>query len=68
MTISVILSMLKANNYYSPAVPTINSVDNPSVRFNELIARYNKSKKEGKKNLTREIKTELDKLNQELRI
>lgn len=54
--------------FQTPSRSTINSVDNLSVRFHELIARYNKLEKEGKKNLTREIKSELDKLSQELRV
>ncbi len=54
--------------FQTPSRSTINSVDNLSVRFHELIARYNKLEKEGKKSLTREIKVELDKLSQELRV
>lgn len=54
--------------FQTPSRSTINSVDNLSVRFHELIARYNKLEKEGKKNFTDEIKTELDKLSGELRV
>ncbi len=54
--------------FQTPSRSTINSVDNLSVRFHELIARYNRLEKEGKKNLKPEIKSELDKLSQELRI
>ena len=54
--------------FQTPSRSTINSVDNLSVRFHELIARYNKLEKEGKKNFTAEIKTELDKLSGELRV
>lgn len=54
--------------FQTPSRSTINSVDNLSVRFHELIARYNKLEKEGKKNLTQGIKSELDKLSQELRV
>lgn len=54
--------------FQTPSRSTINSVDNLSVRFHELIARYNRLEKEGKKNLNHEIKYELDKLSQELRV
>lgn len=54
--------------FQTPSRSTINSVDNLSVRFHELIARYNQLEKEGKKNLTAEIKTELELLSKQLRI
>lgn len=54
--------------FQTPSRSTINSVDNLSVRFHELIARYNKLEKEGKKNLTDAIKVELNKLSQQLRL
>ena len=54
--------------FQTPSRSTINSVDNLSVRFHELIARYNLLEKEGKKNLTAEIKTELELLSKQLRI
>ena len=54
--------------FQTPSRSTINSVDNLGVRFHELIAKYNKLEKEGKKELTPEIKYELDKLSQELRV
>ena len=54
--------------FQTPSRSTINSVDNLSVRFHELIARYNKLEKEGKKNLTEAIKTELNQLSQQLRL
>lgn len=54
--------------FQTPSRSTINSVDNLSVRFHELIAKYNKLEKEGKKNLTSEIKKELGKLSQDLRV
>ena len=54
--------------FQTPSRSTINSVDNLSVRFHELIARYNQLEKEGKKNLTAEIKTELETLSKQLRI
>lgn len=54
--------------FQTPSRSTINSVDNLSVRFHELIARYNKLEKEGKKNLTEPIKIELNQLSQQLRL
>ena len=54
--------------FQTPSRSTINSVDNLSVRFHELIARYNKLEKEGKKNLTEAIKIELNQLSQQLRM
>lgn len=54
--------------FQTPSRSTINTVDNLSVRFHELIARYNKLEKEGKKNLSDEIKNELNILSQQLRI
>ncbi len=53
--------------FQTPSRSTINSVDNLGARFHELIARYNALEKEGKKNLTKEIKVELDKLSEQLR-
>ena len=54
--------------FQTPSRSTINSVDNLGVKFHELIAKYNKLEKEGKKNLDEEIKRELDKLSDDLRI
>ncbi|MEG1751516.1 MAG: helicase-related protein [Clostridia bacterium] len=54
--------------FQTPSRSTINSVDNLGVKFHELIAKYNRLEKEGKKNLTASIKIELDKLSQDLRI
>ncbi|MEG1509729.1 MAG: helicase-related protein, partial [Clostridia bacterium] len=54
--------------FQTPSRSTINSVDNLSVRFHELIAKYNKLEKEGKKNLTPGIKEDLEKLSQQLRV
>lgn len=54
--------------FQTPSRSTINSVDNLSVRFHELIARYNRLEKEGKKNRTNEIIVQLEKLSQELRV
>lgn len=54
--------------FQTPSRSTIHSVDNLGVRFHELIARYNTLEKEGKKHLTTEIKYELDKLSQQLRL
>ena len=54
--------------FQTPSRSTINSVDNLGVKFHELIAKYNKLEKEGKKDLNEEIKKELDKLSDDLRI
>lgn len=54
--------------FQTPSRSTINSVDNLSIRFHELIAKYNKLEKEGKKNLTDSIKVELNQLSQQLRL
>lgn len=54
--------------FQTPSRSTIHSVDNLGARFHELIAKYNKLEKEGKKNLTAEIKYELDRLSQQLRV
>lgn len=53
--------------FQTPSRSTINSVDNLSIKFHDLIARYNKLEKAGKKKFTNEIKSELDKLSGELR-
>lgn len=54
--------------FQTPSRSTINSVDNLGVKFHELIAKYNKLAKEGKKNLTDDIKAELNKLSNQLRL
>lgn len=54
--------------FQTPSRSTINSVDNLSVKFRELIAKYNRLEKEGKKHLTQEIKYELNQLSQQLRV
>jgi len=54
--------------FQTPSRSTINSVDNLGVKFRELIATYNKLAKEGKKNLSPEIRNELTNLSNELRI
>lgn len=54
--------------FQTPSRSTISSVDNLGVKFHELIAKYNKLQKDGKKNLTDEIKTKLTKLSDQLRI
>ncbi len=54
--------------FQTPSRSTINSVDNLGVRFHELIAKYSKLEKEGKKGLTDEIRSELVKLSQDLRM
>ncbi len=54
--------------FQTPSRSTINTVDNLSIRFHELITRYNRLEKEGKKNLSDEIKNELNILSQQLRV
>lgn len=54
--------------FQTPSRSTINTVDNLSVRFHELIAKYNRLEKEGKKKLTESIKNELGMLSQQLRL
>lgn len=54
--------------FQTPSRSTIHSVDNLSFRFHELITKYRKLEKEGKKNLTDHIKKELQKLSADLRL
>jgi superfamily II DNA/RNA helicase/HKD family nuclease len=54
--------------FQTPSRSTIHSVDNLSFRFHELIAKYRKLEREGKKNLTDHIKKELQKLSADLRL
>lgn len=54
--------------FQTPSRSTINTANNLGVRFAELIAKYNKLAKEGKKNLTPEIRQELTDLSKELRM
>ena len=54
--------------FQTPSRSTINSVDNLSIRFHELIAKYNRLEKEGKKNMTADVKAELEFLSKQLRI
>lgn len=54
--------------FQTPSRSTINSVDNLGVKFHELIAKYNRLAKTGKKNLTDDIREELNKLSEQLRI
>ena len=54
--------------FQTPSRSTIHSVDNLGVKFHELIAQYNRLEKAGKKELTAEIKYELEQLSQQLRI
>ncbi len=53
--------------FQTPSRSTINTVENLSISFHNLIAQYNKLEKEGKKNLTDSIKKELAQLSQEMR-
>ena len=54
--------------FQTPSRSTINSVDNLGLRFDDLIVKYKKLEKLGKKNLTDEVKSELQKLSRELRL
>lgn len=54
--------------FQTPSRSTINSVDNLGLRFDDLIVQYRKLEKVGKKNLTEEVKAELQKLSNELRL
>lgn len=54
--------------FQTPSRSTINSVDNLGLRFDDLIIKYRKLEKIGKKNLTDEVKAELQKLSKELRL
>jgi superfamily II DNA or RNA helicase len=54
--------------FQTPSRSTINSVDNLGIKFRELISTYNKLAKDGKRNLTPEIRSELGRLSDELRI
>ena len=54
--------------FQTPSRSTIHSVDNLSFRFHELIAKYRKLEKEGKKKLTDRVKKELQKLSADLRL
>lgn len=54
--------------FQTPSRSTINTVDNLGVSFRELIARYNKLEKAGKKDLTDGIKEQLSELSQQLRM
>jgi hypothetical protein len=54
--------------FQTPNRSTISSVDNLGLRFQDLITKYRKLEKVGKKNLTEEIKAELQKLSIELRL
>jgi len=53
--------------FQTPNRSTLQSATSLGHQFRELIARYNSLSKNGKKNLTPEIKAELDKLSRELR-
>lgn len=54
--------------FQTPSRSTISSVDNLGLRFQDLITKYRKLEKIGKKNLTDDIKVELQKLSTELRL
>ncbi len=54
--------------FQTPSRSTINSVDNLGLRFDDLISKYKKLERLGKKNMTDEVKTELQKLSHDLRL
>lgn len=54
--------------FQTPSRSTINSVDNLGLRFDDLIVKYRKLEKIGKKNLSDEVRAELQKLSKELRL
>lgn len=54
--------------FQTPSRSTIHSVDNLSLRFHEIISQYRKLEQHGKKGMTDQIKKELQKLSQELRL
>lgn len=54
--------------FQTPSRSTINSVDDLGLRFDDLIIKYRKLEKDGKKNLTDKTKNELQKLSRELRL
>ena len=54
--------------FQTPSRSTINSVDNLSIRFHELIVEYRKLERVGKKNRTEEVTKKLKKLGQQLRV
>jgi len=54
--------------FQTPSRSTINSVDNLGLRFDDLIVKYRKLEKIGKKNLSEDVRIELQKLSKELRL
>ena len=54
--------------FQTPSRSTINSVDNLGLRFHDLIAEYRKLEKQGKKNMTEDIRVKLQKLSNDLRL
>lgn len=53
--------------FQTPSKSTLNTVDNLSVRFRGLISEYQRLEKIGKKNMTIDIKNQLEDLGSELR-
>lgn len=53
--------------FQTPSKSTLNTVDNLSVRFRGLISEYQRLEKIGKKNMTIDIKEQLEELGSELR-
>jgi len=54
--------------FQTPSRSTITCVDNLGIRFRELIANYNVLEKDGKKNMTPQIKSKLERLSEQLRV
>ena len=54
--------------FQTPSRSTINTVENLSVSFRDLIAKYNKLEKEGKKELREETRAQLTILSDQLRL
>lgn len=53
--------------FQTPSKSTINTVDNLSIRFRGLISEYQRLEKIGKKNMTIDVKSQLEDLGSELR-
>lgn len=53
--------------FQTPSRSTINSVDNLSLRFRELIIEYRKLERQGKKNRTKEVEEKLQEIGQQIR-
>ena len=54
--------------FQTPSRSTINSVDNLSLRFRDLIIEYRKLERQGKKNRTKEVEEKLQEIGQQIRM